>query len=407
VPVQPQPTVALLIETSRAYGRGLCTGVAEYARNHGGWNFLLQERDLREGIPEWLPGWQGDGILCRVSDPALAELLSASACPVVDLYGGFRHPAIPFLDTDAAAVARMAARFFLDAAFDRFAFCGFPGLWFSDERCGAYVAHLRELGFACHVYQTPDNSDSGNVAVRESLHPSGSGHLEEWVISLPDHTAILACNDVRAQQLLTVAGRVGRRIPEELAVMGVDDDELICELTNPRLSSIRPDTRSLGYHAAQWLETLMRGKPLPARQLLLPPLRINERASTDVIASIDPVFIRASRYIRSHAGSATDVCAVAAAAGCSRSSLEMKFDRILGRSVHDEIIRVRIRRACILLAETHLTLDHISTACGFATASHFSRVFKSLMETTPGDYRMGVAKHRLPATYPKGLFPST
>jgi LacI family transcriptional regulator len=384
----PQPTVALLIETSRAYGRGLCAGVAEFARNHGGWNFVLRESDLRVGIPEWLPDWKGDGILCRVSDPALAELLSQSSCPVVDLYGGFRHPAIPFLDTDAAAVARMAARFFLDAAFDRFAFCGFPGLWFSDERCGAYVEHLRELGFSCQVYQTPENWDSGDVAVRESLHPAGSGLLEKWVASLPDQTAILACNDVRAQQLLTVAARVGRRIPEDLAVMGVDDDELICELTNPRLTSIRPDTRSLGYHAAQWLETLMRGKPLPARQLLLPPVRVNERASTDVIASGDPVLVRAIRYIRSHAGSATAVGSVVAAAGCSRSSLELKFSKILGRSVRDEIIRVRIRRACVLLAETHLTLDQISSACGFATASHFSRIFKGLMEMTPGDYRV-------------------
>lgn len=387
MPGHPQPTVALLIETSRAYGRGLCAGVAEFARNHGGWNFVLQERDLRVGVPEWLPGWKGDGILCRISDPALAELLSTSSCPVVDLYGGFRHPAIPSLDTDAAAVARMAARFFLDAAFDQFAFCGFPGLWFSDERCGAYVDHLREMGFSCHVYQTSDGWDSGDVALRESLHPAGSRLLEEWGASLPDHTAILACNDVRAQQLLTVARRIGRRIPEELAVMGVDDDELICELTNPRLTSIRPDTRSLGYHAAQWLDTLMHGKPLPARQLLLPPVLVNERASTDVIASTDPVFTRAIRYIRSHAGSATGVCSVVAAAGCSRSSLEMKFGMILGRSVHDEIIRVRIRRACVLLAETHLTLDQIATACGFATASHFSRVFKKLMEMTPGDYR--------------------
>lgn len=396
MPDHPQPTVALLIETSRAYGRGLCAGVAEFARNHGGWNFVMQERDLRIGIPEWLRDWKGDGILCRVSDPELAELLLQSPCPVVDLYGGFRHPDIPFLDTDASAVARMAARFFLDAAFDRFAFCGFPGLWFSDERCNSYVDHLTELGFSCKVYHPPDGWDSVDVASRESLHPAGSKHLEEWVASLPDQTAILACNDVRAQQLLTVAARIGRRIPEELAVMGVDDDELICELTNPRLTSIRPDTRSLGYHAAQWLETLMRGKALPARQLLLPPVRVNERASTDVIASADPVFIRAIRYIRTHAGSATAVCSVVAAAGCSRSSLEFKFNRILGRSIRDEIIRVRIRRSCVLLAETHLTLDQISSACGFATASHFSRIFKGLMEMTPGDYRIARLRGQAP-----------
>lgn len=387
MPDHPQPTVALLIETSRAYGRGLCAGVAEFARNHGGWNFVLQERDLRGGIPDWLHGWKGDGILCRISDPDLAGFLAGVRCPVVDLYGGFQHPDIPFLDTDAVAVARMAVRFFLDAAFDRFAYCGFPGLWFSDDRARAYTGHLHELGFPCDIYQTPDGWDSGDVASRESLHPAGSDHLAEWVASLPNQTAILACNDVRAQQLLTVAARVGKRIPEDLAVMGVDDDELICELTNPRLTSIRPDTCSLGYHAAQWLQTLMQGKPLPARQLLLPPVRVNERASTDVIASSDPVFVRAMRHIRSHAGTATDVRAVTAAANCSRSSLDQKFRKILGRSVRDEIIRVRIRRSCVLLAETHFTLDQIAGACGFATASHFSRIFKGIINMTPGDYR--------------------
>lgn len=397
LPNRRQPTVALLIETSRAYGRGLCSGVAEYARTQGGWNFVLQERDLRGGIPDWLPAWRGDGIICRLSDSGLAEALSAAACPVIDLYGRIRHPSIPFLDTDARAVARMAARFFIDAAFDRFAFCGFPGLWFSDERCAAFVEQLRELGFGCDVYQAPPGVDLEDVAARESLHPEGSAHLASWVAALPEHCAILACNDVRAQQLLTVAGRVGRRIPEDLAVMGVDDDELICELTNPRLSSIRPDTGALGYHAAQWLDMLMQGRPLPARQLLLPPVRIHERASTDVIASGDPVFIRAVRFIRSHAGSGTDARVVVAAAGCSRNTLESRFRRLLGRSIRDEIIRVTIRRSCMLLLETQLTLGQVATACGFATASHFSRLFKQEMGVTPGEYRR---RHRHPHPAP-------
>jgi LacI family transcriptional regulator len=396
-PNHRQPTVALLIETSRAYGRGLCSGVAEYARNHGGWNFVLQERDLRGGIPDWLPAWRGDGIICRLSDPALAETLSKAGCPVIDLYGRIRHPSIPFLDTDAGAVAEMASRFFIDAAFDRFAFCGFPGLWFSDERCLALVEHLQGFGFGCDVYQPPPGLGSEDVAARESLHPEGSEHLAAWVAALPERCAILACNDVRAQQLLTVAARIGRRIPEDLAVMGVDDDELICELTNPRLTSIRPDTGALGYQAARWLDLLMRGRPLPAHQLLLPPLRVHERASTDVIASEDPVFVRAVRFIRSHAGSVTDARAVVAAAGCSRSTLESRFRRLLGRSIRDEILRVRIRRSCVLLIETPMTLGQIATACGFATASHFSRLFKREMGMTPGEHRR---QHRRPPTAP-------
>ena len=284
MPAPKKPTVALFIETSRAYGRDLCLGIADYARSHGEWNFLFQERDLRGGIPEWLAGWKGNGILCRLSDPNLAELFARAHCPVVDLYGQIRHPDIPFLDTDAAAVADMAARFFVNSAFSHFAFCGFPGLWFSDDRCKAFETAIARFGARLHIYQPPVSWSVTDVARRESLHPSGSPELTRWLANLPPRTAILACNDIRAQQLVMVTASIGRRIPEDLAVMGVDDDQLICELCTPRLTSIRPDTHTLGYTAAHWLHQLMQGKKLPYHELLVAPLQITERASTDTIA---------------------------------------------------------------------------------------------------------------------------
>lgn len=382
-----RPTVALLVETSRAYGRGLCRGIAAFAHAHGEWNFVLQERDLRGGIPDWMPNWRGDGILCRLFAPGFAELMANAPCPVVDIFGRIRHPEIPFLDTDADAVAETAVRFFLNAAFDRFAFCGYPGLWFSDERGNAFEERLQKLGFVPAVYHPPLVWKSQDVAARESMHPGGSPELELWIKSLPPRTAILACNDVRAQQLLAVAARVGRRVPDDLAVMGVDDDEVICELTNPRLTSIRPDTHGLGYTAAYWLHLLMQGSPLPKRSLSVPPLGITERASTDVIASNDPLFVEAARFIRSNVKSGIDAKAVVDQVGCSRSTLEGRFRSLLGRSIKDEITRVRIMRARILLRETRMTVEQIAAACGFATASHFSRVFKESENITPGRFR--------------------
>lgn len=383
----PKPTVALLVETSRAYGRGLCRGVAAYARAHGDWNFVMHERDLRGGVPDWLPGWSGDGIISRLSDPAIAEVLACAPCPVVDLYGQVCHPLIPYLDTDAVAVATMAARFFLDAAFTRFAYCGFPGLWFSDERQSAFCEQVRRYGFEVLTYDPPLVWSSPDVAKREALHPGGSIELERWLASLPNKTAILACNDVRAQQLLAVAGRIGREVPEEIAVMGVDDDDVICELTYPRLTSIRPDTHTLGYTAAHWLNLRMQGQQLPAEKLLVKPLVIQERASTDVVASDDPVFVDALRYIRSNVHVGIDVNAVVAHVGRSRSTLEGRFMGLLGRSVKEEITRVRILRARILLQETAMTLESVAGACGFATASHFSRVFKETEGMTAGQFR--------------------
>lgn len=382
-----KPTVALFIETSRAYGRGLCLGIADYARSHGEWNFLIQERDLRGGIPEWLESWDGDGILCRLSDPELAELFAKAACPVIDLYGQIRHPKIPFLDTDATAVAEMAARFFINSTFTNFAFCGFPGLWFSDDRQAAFEKSIGRFGARLKVYQPPVAWSVTDVARRESLHPSGSPQLAEWIASLPPRTAILACNDVRAQQLIQMAARIGRSVPEDLAVMGVDDDQLICELSMPRLTSVRPDTHTLGYTAAHWLHQLMQGRKLPFQQLLVPPVQITERASTDTIASDDPVLVKALRFIRDHAHERIDATQVVEHVGLARSSVETRFRSNVGRTIRTEITRARVNRAAVLLKETTMTLDEVARACGFATASHFIRIFKQQKGVTPGSFR--------------------
>lgn len=382
-----KPTVALFIETSRAYGRDLCLGIADYAHAHGEWNFLIEERDLRGGIPEWLESWDGDGILCRLNDPDLADLFAGASCPVIDIYGQIRHPDIPFLDTDASAVAEMAARFFVNSAFSSFAYCGFPGLWFSDDRSAAFEKEVGRYGAKTHIYEPPLTWKVADVARRESLHPSGSPELEKWITELPPRTAILACNDVRAQQLVKVAARIGRRIPEDLAVMGVDDDHIICELCTPRLTSVRPDTHTLGYTAAHWLDRLMQGQKLPYRQLLVPPVQITERASTDTIASDDEVLVKALRFIRNHAHERIDASKVVEHVGLSRSSVEIRFRNSLGRTIKGEITRARLARASVLLRETRMSLEKIAQQCGFATASHFLKLFKREYDITPGAYR--------------------
>ncbi|MEM1084637.1 MAG: DNA-binding transcriptional regulator [Verrucomicrobiota bacterium] len=382
-----KPTIALLIETSRAYGRSLCLGIAEYARAHGEWYFVVEQRDLRSGVSDWLSNWKGDGVIGRIYNPELAETLASLDCPVIDTYGQARHPGIPYLDTDAVAVAELAARFFIDATFSNFAFCGFPGLWFSDERSKAFTEILKNFGTMPAIYSPPQSWSSGDVARREALHPDGSPELAAWVESLPAHTAILACNDTRAQQLLSVAARIGRQVPEDLAVMGVDNDELICELTNPRLTSIQPDARTLGYTAAHWLDLLLQGRKLNYHHLLIPPVRIHERASTDIIASDDPDFIRALRFIRSQVQTGLNAEAVVSDSKLSRSSLENRFKDKLGRSIKEEITRSRIARSIILLRETSMTLQQVAEASGFATSSHFSRIFKATEGITPGAFR--------------------
>lgn len=382
-----RPNIAILIETSRAYGRGVCQGIADYAKAHGPWAFVFEERDLRGGAPDWLRGWEGDGILCRLHDPELAKLLAEAPCPVVDLYGQIQHPRIPWLDTDAVALANMAARFYVDAAFTQFAYCGFPGLWFSDHRQKAFVKTLKQLRFSCAVYEPMATSESQDVSVRESLHITGSPSLREWVAGLPAGTGILACNDIRAQQLAAAAAAVGRVIPDELAVMGVDNDEIICSFTNPSLTGIEPDSRRLGYTGAAWLDRLMRGESLPSHSALLEPTRICERTSTDLIASDDEIFVKALRYIRRLADSRIQIEDVFAHVGRSRNTVETRFRSILGHSVREEIVQTRLRRSRSLLRQTRWPLHKIASASGFVTTAHFCRAFKQDGGLTPTEYR--------------------
>ncbi|GHC57468.1 XylR family transcriptional regulator [Roseibacillus persicicus] len=382
-----QLRIAVLIETSRAYGRGIFHGIADYSRAHGPWSFTVQERDLRGGIPEWIQTWEGDGILCRAFNPELAELLAKAPCPVVDLYGRMQHPDIPWLDTNPDGIAKMAVEFYLNAAFTQFAYCGFHGLWFSDQREKAFVALLKKLGFPCSVYEAPANFENQDVATREGLHPQGSDSIREWVSNLPKGTAILACNDVRAQQLTTAAAAVGRKIPDDLAIMGVDNDKIICRFANPSLSSIEPDTRLLGYTGSAWLHRLIKGETLPSHSALIDPIGIKERTSTDLIASEDEIFVKALRFIRRLTDQRTQVEDVLKHVGRSRNTVESRFREILGHSIRDEITAARIRRARCLLQQTRWPLHKIAEASGFATTAHFCRAFKNAEKQTPTEFR--------------------
>jgi LacI family transcriptional regulator len=382
-----QPVVALLIETSRSSSRDVCRGVAEYARIRGPWTFFLKGRDLHGELEEWLPKWRGDGIICAVSDPESARLLDAAPCPVIDCHGNVKHPSIPWIDTDSEALCTLALRFFLDCSFTRFAYCGFPGLWFSDDRQKDFTAAAESRGFSVDCYKPARITYTDNYLRREAMHPLGSKRLERWVAKLEPKTAILCCNDVRAEQLLAAADRVGRRVPEDLAVMGVDDDDVICQLTNPTLTSIRQDTRTRGYTAAAWLDRLMQGKELPADHLWIPPGGIIERASTDVVASDDPIFVAAIRFIRDHAHEGIDTQAVLDHVGRSRNTVESRFRRELGRSIRQELLRVRLSRAELLLRQTGLSVDRVAKESGFSTTAHFCRVFKTETGSTPSSLR--------------------
>jgi LacI family transcriptional regulator len=382
------PKVALLIESSRTYGRGILRGIARYAHVNGPWSIYSPERELHSGIPDWLKGWKGDGIIARIEDRRTANALLRLGHPVVDVLGNNRFDSIAGFDSDARVVAQMVADFFLQAGFHHLAFCGYRGIPFSDRRGSAFSDYLAKQGRKVRVFSSkPVGYLPAHIQAVERSGMEAEKAIAEWLRRQPRPLALFACNDVRAQQVLNACREHGIKVPEEVAVMGVDNDDVLCNICEPPLTSIEPDTERLGCEAAALLDQMMRGKKPKAEMVQIPPLRVVERASTDVVAIGDPITVQAVRFIRDHVGDGISVKDVMTNAGRSRTDLEQRFRRWLKTSIRGEIIRRRMDRVCRLLQQTDLSLHEIAKRAGFSTPPHLCRLFHHRLGQTPGEYR--------------------
>ena len=384
------PQIALLIESSRNYGRGVLRGIARYAHAHGPWSFFVQERELHSGIPKWLQHWKGDGIIARIESRRMAAQLLKLNSPVVDVLGSFRFPKVPAFDTDAAIVAKLAADFFLKAGFKHFAFSGYEGIPFSDRRAAAFAEYLGRQGKS--VLEMPAThriSNASDIQATEQHGMMANQITARWLKDRPHPLAMFTCNDVRAQQVLNACRHYNIRVPEEIAVMGVDNDDVLCNLCEPPLTSIEPNTDLLGYEAASLLARAMAGKKVPTQFTQIPPLRLVERASTDIIAMDDLVMVEAVRFIRNDVGRGIAVKDVLAHVNRSRTDMEQRFRRWLGTSIHDHIEHQRLERVCQLLRETEYNLGEVARRSGFTTAAHLCSLFKKSFKQTPTNFRKG------------------
>ncbi|HSH93079.1 MAG TPA: DNA-binding transcriptional regulator [Roseimicrobium sp.] len=379
MPGTTQPRVALLVETSNAYARGLLHGVVAYMREHRPWSIHLAEHGRGDQPPGWLKSWKGDGIIARIENPAIAAALARLKLPIVDVSAARLLPALPWFETDDAAIARLAAEHLLERGFKNFAYCGDARFNWSNWRLEHFAATLKAAGRGCEVFMPPrprSPDDEGQV-----------NEIADWLVTLPKPLGVMACYDLRGQQVLDACRRRGIAVPDEVAVVGVDNDELLCDLSEPPLSSVIPNTHRTGYEAAALLDQLMAGKkPKPAASLI-PPLGVAVRQSTDVLAIDDPNIVKAVRFIRQHACEGINVKDVLRAVPHSRRLLESRFKKLIGRTPHEEIIRVQLNRVKELLTETDLSLEDISERTGFAHVEYLSVVFKKKVGLPPSRYR--------------------
>ena len=384
-----RPRVALLVESSRAYGRGVLLGIAKYVRAHDPWSVFFQDLNLCDDTPAWLKHWQGEGIITRLENDDIVRVIQSLKVPAVYL----RHvrPAVktPCVLTDNPAVSRLCFEHLRERGFRHFAFCGFNGADYSDERREAFCRLVTAAGLQCHIYTDREASPAakGNTAKYEGLGLKDGGQVTQWVERLPKPVGLMACNDMRGQQVLDACRALGVTVPEEVAVIGVDNDEVICTLSEPPLSSVVPDTERIGFEAAVCLAQMMGGGQMPVSEVYIVPSGIVTRRSTEVLAMEDRQIAAAARFIREHACEGVDVSDVLRVVPLSRSTLDRRFIQILGHTPKDEILRVRLNRAKQLLAETDFSQALIAEKVGFEHVEYLSRIFKKRVGKTPSEFR--------------------
>ncbi|QDT53411.1 Xylose operon regulatory protein [Caulifigura coniformis] len=372
--------VAVLVETDDSWGREVVESIARYAHeNH--WTLLICPRDAQHRLR--LPTrWKGDGAIVSLRDSALQRHVKAAGVPAVDV--SIQMPEDRWLGrvaTDDDARAAMAFEHFQSRHFEHFA-CYSPPLGrYSHDRALAFQRVAQKAGYSCEIFTSPRNRQvgwDGNQAL-----------VAAWLKSLPRPLAVFAADPYPARQLIEICQLEGVRIPDDIAVLSGDTDDLLCNIASPRISSVELACHKIGRSACEMLRTIMEGGPVPQQPVLIPPLRVIARHSTEILAVEDRDLAQIVQYIRDRAAEGIRVSDILRAFPISRRSLEQRFRNILGRSPAEEIRRTRLQHARKLLVETDLSVAEIATASGVCSGAQLASAFRRYLGIRPSALREG------------------
>ena len=388
--------IGIFVERHRAWGRRVCEGICAFAQERHDWSLAILERaDFKS--PAALASF--DGFISRVPDAEIADALRRTGRPVADLtcedasQNLFPHG----VRQDNVEIGRLAARHFLDHLFENFAFCGYAERRFSRERELAFVESLRQSRKSAAVYHAPAAAlrdyDASTSRQETFARAPDARSLARWLKSLPKPVAVLCANDYRATQLLKVCADAGLAVPGDVAVLGIDNDTLVCNFATPTLSSIDPDAESIGRSAAEMLSDALRRRSASRSARIVKPKGLVARDSTETFP-VKPAWLSdALVFIRRNVGRvrASDVYA---AVGRSHTRVDAAFRDRLGTTVQAELRRVALDEAQRLLETTALPVADIAARTGFSTLQYFSNVFAASRGHAPTRHR---ASSRSPA----------
>jgi LacI family transcriptional regulator len=380
------PKVALLIETSRGYGRSMLRGIVRYASLHGPWQFYVTPGDFEQALPA-MEQWGGTGIIARIETTKVAQAIIATGLPTIalDISQNFPLDALKGarmseIVSDSHNAAVMAAEHLLDLGLHNFAFVGENFRHWSENREQGFVERLKRAGFSPRIYELPSTKTKPGWGREQP-------HMAQWIAALPKPVGIFADNDNRGRQVLEACRAAGVIVPLEVAVIGVDNDELLCELATPPLSSVALNAEAGGYRAAELLDKMMKGEVAEPQRLVVEPLYVVQRRSTESSAVEDPDIASALNTIHAMATKPITIDEIVDQLSVSRRMFEIRFRKATGRTPHQELRRVRLLRAQQMLLETDKSIAEIAVAAGFCSSAHLAHVFQKDLQRTPAQYR--------------------
>ena len=390
-----QKRIAVAAERSSAYGRGFIRGVAEIAEQHTEWNLVLI--DPQHAATKSSEGF--DGWICRVADVRTAKALANCGSPVVDCLCAAPEPKFATVKTDAEAIGRIAAEHLIRHRFSNFAFCGYRRVAFSDRRRNAFATFLEKNGMRPSIYRPPlrrQNRFGSDFLLGDTVEsPPDFKDLSNWLNRLPKPVGVFCCDDLRAFQLSMLCKSLGLATPDDIAILGVDDDPVYCMFSTPRLSSIDPDATAIGRTAFLTLLQMMTTarKASSAPQLTIPPRGIVERESTNIYPNAPRWFADAVSFIHRNAVKGISASDVFKHIGFSRTLVEQVFRKNSSSSVQKMIAKTRLNEAKRLLDTTSLPVKEVASLSGFSTLEYLSRAFAAETGLSPSAWRERNIRH--------------
>ncbi len=377
----------VMVEKVRGYGRALCEGAAAAAREDGAMSLRLLPCS---GTLSGKMLSKLDAVIVSAAEARLVARVRKLGVPMVAVYDK-AAPDMDVVDTNHPAVARIAAKHFIERGFRSFAFCGFDGKIFSDMSREVFVRHLALNNFECKVYRTPAsafrNFEDFAIANERADSVPDYTALSKWLSGLPPRTAIFCANDLRAYHVAGVCGLLGREVPGDLAVLGVDNDELLCSFSEPTLSSVDPDPRAVGRTAVKLLRSRIEGNAEPRKTIYVPPIGMAIRESSDTFPVDPPWLAEALVFIRHNIAKRISASDVFAHIGRSHTLVERTFRKVRGNTVQKEISEARFKEALRLLETSSLPAMDIARLSGFSRVQYFCNLFTRRFGRSPLAWR--------------------